>query len=69
MDFRNKLECLSLVMLFHPSLMFEGEARSLPLSGAPERCFTRVGSSLPANARLGWKRLTGTNTLAYYENA
>ncbi len=26
--------------------MFEGKARSLPKSGAPERCFTRVGSGL-----------------------
>ncbi len=25
--------------------MFVGEARSLPLSGKPERCFTWVGSS------------------------
>ncbi len=29
--------------LFQPSLMFVGEARSLPQNGAPERCFTRVG--------------------------
>ncbi len=32
--------------LFQPSLMFVGEYRSLPLSGAPERCLTRVGSGL-----------------------
>jgi hypothetical protein len=31
---------------FQPSLMFVGEARSLPQSGAPENCFTQVGSSL-----------------------
>ncbi len=24
--------------------------------------------ALPANIRLGWKGLSGTNTLAYYEN-
>ena len=24
--------------------------------------------ALPTNIRLGWKRLPGTNTLAYYEN-
>jgi hypothetical protein len=29
---------------FQPSLMFVGKARSLPQSGAPERCFTPVGS-------------------------
>jgi len=28
----------------------------------------RVGSALPANTRLGWKGLPGTNTLAYYGN-
>jgi hypothetical protein len=33
-----------------------GKVRGLPHSGAPERCFTRVGPCLP-----------GTNTLAYYE--
>jgi hypothetical protein len=32
--------------LFQPSLMFVGEARKLPWSEAPERCFTQVGSSL-----------------------
>jgi hypothetical protein len=25
--------------------------------------------ALPANLRLGWKGLTGTNSLAYYEKA
>jgi hypothetical protein len=24
--------------------------------------------ALPANTRLGWKGLSGTNTLAYFEN-
>jgi hypothetical protein len=31
---------------FKPSLMFVGKIRNLPWSGAPERCFTRVGSGL-----------------------
>ncbi len=26
-----------------PTRMFVGKARSLPMSGAPERCFTQVG--------------------------
>jgi hypothetical protein len=43
--------------------MFEGKARSLTYSGAPERL------ALPANIRLGWKGLQGTNTLAYYEDS
>ncbi len=31
---------------FQPSLMFVGKARGLPYSGAPERCFTRLGNKL-----------------------
>ncbi len=31
---------------FQPGVKFEGEARSLPKSGAPESCFIRVGSGL-----------------------
>jgi hypothetical protein len=31
---------------FRPSLMFVGEARSLPKNGADERCFTGVDYSL-----------------------
>ncbi len=50
---------------FQPSLMFVGEARSLPENGAPERCFTQVGSALPANIRLSWKGLPWTTALAY----
>jgi hypothetical protein len=34
------------ISLFQPSLMIVGETRSLSYSGAPERGFTRVGSSL-----------------------
>ncbi len=51
-DVRNKPECLSVGKSFQPSLLFVGEARSLPQSGAPERCFTRVGSSpQPGNTK------------------
>ncbi len=63
--FDKKLECLC--KLFQPSLMFVGKARGLPESGAPERCFTRVVSSLNPNIRRGWKGLLGTNTLVYYQ--
>jgi hypothetical protein len=49
--------------------MFADEARSLPKSRSPEWYFTRVGSGLtPANITLGWKGLSGTNPLAYYEH-
>ncbi len=51
-----------------PSLMFVGKARGLHYSGASEMRFTWVGSDLPANIRLGWTGLTGTNSLAYYKN-
>ncbi len=39
----NKLECLSLASL---SSLAAGKTRSLPKSGEPERCLTRVGSCL-----------------------
>ncbi len=46
-----------------PSLMFVGKARGLP------RVEDLKGASLGwAPARLGWKGLHGTNTLAYFEN-
>jgi hypothetical protein len=32
--------------LFQPIIMFVGEAKSLHKSGAPERCFTRLGFGL-----------------------
>ncbi len=37
--------------------MFVGEARSLPLSGAPERWFTQVGSSLTHKYQTRLERL------------
>ncbi len=49
--------------LFQPNLIFVvGEARSRPLSGAPERYCIWV------DIRLGWKSLRETITLAYYDN-
>ncbi len=50
------LECLS---PFQTSLMVVGKARSLPLSGSPERVVSGFnGNFLPR-----------TNTLAYYEHS
>ncbi len=51
MNVRNKLEWVP-GRPFELSLKFVDEARSLHLSGAPERCFTRVGPALPTNIRL-----------------
>jgi len=51
---------------FQPLLVFAGKARSLPYSGAPERFFTWVGPALLAKIRLGWKGLSGTNSVDYY---
>jgi hypothetical protein len=48
--------------------MFVVKARSLTESVAPERCFTWVVLGLTSNNRLGWKGLTGTNTLAYHRH-
>jgi hypothetical protein len=48
--------------------MFACKARAYP-SEAPFRCSTLgCPPALPANFRLGWKGLPGTNTLAYCEN-
>ncbi len=46
-----------------PSLIFVCKDRSQPKSGAPEV------PTLPLNIRLGWKGISGTNTLAYYEHS
>ncbi len=40
-----------------------GKVRSVPERGY----FTRLGPALLANIRLGWKGLSGTNTVAYYK--
>jgi hypothetical protein len=48
--------------------MFAGKARGLPQSGAPERCFTRVGSSLSCKHATRMETLARENTLAYYKN-
>jgi hypothetical protein len=45
---------LSLIGVFQLSLKFEGKARGLPKSGAPEKCFARVGSGL---THKHWTRL------------
>jgi hypothetical protein len=55
--------------------MFAGKARSTEWAGAYHRVEHLKGASLgyasalPANIRLGWKGLPGTNALAYYEKA
>ncbi len=43
---------------FQPSLMFVGEARGLPQSGTPERCFTLVGSGLTCKHQTRLERLS-----------
>ncbi len=50
-----KLECLFLVELIQPCQMRVGEARSLPWSGAHERCCTCEGSKRITNFRFVWK--------------
>ncbi len=51
------------------SLKFVGKARSLPLEWNAVKGSTLVGSSLPTNIRIGWKRAEVANTLAYYDTA
>ncbi len=58
------LECLSFGKLFQPSLMFVRPG-AYPIV----EHLARYALVLPANIRLGWKGLPGTNTQAYYENS
>jgi len=50
---------------FQPNQMFVGEASSLPYSGAPERSFAQIHSSLLI--RLCWKGLPVTKALSFSE--
>jgi hypothetical protein len=47
------------------SLMFAVKARSIPQSGAPQRCFIQVEFGISHKHLKGFP---GTNTLAYYHN-
>ncbi len=49
--------CSSQAQLFELSLIFSGEATSLPLSGAPERCFTWISSCLTCRHLTRLERL------------
>ncbi len=49
--------------LLQQAYVFVGEARSLPKSGAPEKCFTRVSSNLTC------KHLAKLESLAYHEHS
>jgi hypothetical protein len=57
--------------LLQPCTLFVGKARSLPLSGAAESYFSRVGSGLNCKHYTRLEKLArdGTNTLAYYEHS
>jgi hypothetical protein len=46
--------------------MFVGEARSLAYTGGDS---LGQAAALPANLRLGWKGLPGTNALVYNEKS
>ncbi len=51
-------------MPFQLNIMFAGKTNSLPLSVAPERCFTQLGAGLTRKHRIRIG-LTGTNTLGF----
>jgi hypothetical protein len=53
---------------FQPSLMFAGMAKAYPRVEHLKCASLGEALDLPANIRLGWKCLPGTNILAYYEN-
>ncbi len=51
-----------------PSLMFVGKA-SHSLSGAPESCFTLLGSGITRKDKTRLRGMPKKNTLAYSENS
>ncbi len=51
----------------HPSLIFAGKARSLPIKCNPIRSSTLAISGLTHNIRQRGKLQTASNTLAYYD--
>ncbi len=67
MNLINKLEGLSLAILFKSMIMIAGKASEIKhLSGDP---FLGRQVALPANIRLDRTGLPGTNTLAYFKNS
>ncbi len=52
---------------FQPSLMFAGNARTLPRVEHLKVASLGWPLALPANIRLGWKGLPRTNKPSYYE--
>ena len=54
--------------LFQPSLMFVGKAGAYPREERLKVALLGYALALPANIRLGWKSLPGTNALAYCQN-
>ena len=55
--------------ILQPSPMFVGKAGAYPIVEPLKGASINLPLALPANIRLGWKGLPGTNTLAYYENS
>ncbi len=64
----NRLEGLPLNTLSSQVFKFESKARANPMEVLSDASFLVKLLVLPANVRLGWKGLPGTNTLAFYEN-
>ncbi len=56
------LECLSLASLSRTTF------QCLWVRPGASPRVEHLAPALPANIRLGWKGLPGTNTLAFYEN-
>jgi len=49
--------------------MFVGKVRSQPRVEHIKGALLRYAPALPANFRVGWKGLPGTNALAFYEKS
>ncbi len=70
--YRHKLQLSSSVLplasIFQIILMFVGKARSLPQSGALERCFTQVGSGFTCKHQTWLEKLARDKTLQLSHN-
>jgi hypothetical protein len=68
-NFRNKLEGWSLASCLVKCLWVRPGAYPRVEQLKVSSLGSATAAALPANIKLGWKTLQGTNTLPYYENS
>jgi hypothetical protein len=68
MNFRNKLECLSLASLSSLVRCLWARPGAYSRGEHQKGVSLRLAPALPSSTILSWKGLQGANTLAYYKN-